>query len=502
MGVLLVPLERRVAALRPTPRVVGVAVRATDVVDPLHRFVRRLEDAVEELHLVHHPVRPALLRGAVVGQDHHDRVVEPAEVAQSVDEPADLVVGVVEERGERLLEAARQPLLGVGEVVPRLDAGIARREFGAFRHDAEFELPREPPLAHDVPALVVAPAVLLEVARRRLVRGVRRTERQVQEEGPVGSDADAVGHHPQRLVDQVFAQVVPVRRARRWIDRVVVAHELGVELVGLAFQESVEPVEPAGQRPLVERTGSRALLHRGEVPLADAEGGVALLAQHLGHGGGVVRDVAELVREPGAEVGDRPHPDRVLGPAGEQRRPRRRAQRGHVEIRELDTLGGKGIDVRRVDVGPVATELGEARVVEQDDHHIGCVGTGVWWLVKPGLRIGQRAADRPFEARWACHGCASVGCVRYPSSRMSSARIHAHARSVAASWRARRSSLRTPRATSPRRRGRSDRRRDRTTMRCARCGTDGESDRRDATADGPRRRPSAGSRALAAERDA
>ncbi len=70
--------------------------------------------------------------------------------------------------------------------------------------------------------------------------------------------------------------------------RMVVADEFGVELVGLALEEAVEPVEAAGERPLVERAGGRALFHRGEVPLADAERGVALLAQHLGNGGGVV----------------------------------------------------------------------------------------------------------------------------------------------------------------------------------------------------------------------
>ena len=77
--VLLVPLERCVAALCPPPRVVRVAVRATDVVDPSDRFVGRLEDAVEELHLVHHAERAALLRRAVVGEDDQHRVVELAE---------------------------------------------------------------------------------------------------------------------------------------------------------------------------------------------------------------------------------------------------------------------------------------------------------------------------------------------------------------------------------------------------------------------------------------
>ena len=74
--VLLVPLERRVAALRPTPRVVGVAVRATDVVDLIDHLVGRLEDAVEELHLVHDAKWAALLRRAVVGE-HDERPCSP-----------------------------------------------------------------------------------------------------------------------------------------------------------------------------------------------------------------------------------------------------------------------------------------------------------------------------------------------------------------------------------------------------------------------------------------
>jgi hypothetical protein len=79
---------------------------------------------------------------------------------------------------------------------------------------------------------------------------------------------------------------------------VVVVHQVGVELVGLALEEAVEAVEAASQRPLVEGSGGRRLLHRAQVPLADREGGVALVAQHLGHGRGVVGDVAQHVGKP------------------------------------------------------------------------------------------------------------------------------------------------------------------------------------------------------------
>ncbi len=78
-------------------------------------------------------------------------------VAQYLDQPADLVVGVVEERRERLLEAGREPLLVLGQVVPGVDAGIAGRQLGSLGDDAQLELALEPAGSHDVPALVERP---------------------------------------------------------------------------------------------------------------------------------------------------------------------------------------------------------------------------------------------------------------------------------------------------------------------------------------------------------
>ena len=154
VGVLLVPLERRVAALRPAPRVVGVAVRAADVVDPVDRLVGRLEDAVEELHLVHHAEGPALLRGAVVGQ--HDRIVSsssPSARRPSTRRPIWSSVWSRNAANASCSRAASRCWFS-GSVVPRLDAGVARRQLGAFGDHAELELALVPALAHHVPALV------------------------------------------------------------------------------------------------------------------------------------------------------------------------------------------------------------------------------------------------------------------------------------------------------------------------------------------------------------
>ena len=85
------------------------------------------------------------------------------------------------------------------------------------------DLTLEPTLTHHVPALVVATAVLVEIGLGRLVRCVRRTERQVGEERAIGAHALVVVDHQQQLIDQVFGEVVALLGGRRRIDVGVVA---------------------------------------------------------------------------------------------------------------------------------------------------------------------------------------------------------------------------------------------------------------------------------------
>ncbi len=125
--VALPHLERRVERHRPAVRVVVVGLRAAELVE--HRQVRldRVRNAVRELHLVDRAVRAALARRAVVGDEHHDRVLAPAELLEKAEQAADLVVGVAEEAGVDLGHPAEERFLLVGERVPR--AGhVERRE--------------------------------------------------------------------------------------------------------------------------------------------------------------------------------------------------------------------------------------------------------------------------------------------------------------------------------------------------------------------------------------
>ena len=214
--------------------IIGVAVRAADVVDALDGFIGGLENPVEVLHFVHNPVRAALLGSAVVGQDQQDGVVELPQGPQPVHQAADLVVGVVQKRGEGLLEPAGQQLVVLRERVPRLDAVVPGRKLGSLGDHPQLELPLVPPLAHDVPAFVVAAPVFLQVSGWRLMGGVDGAEGQVGEEGAVGAHPHAVVDHEEQLVHQVFAEVIAVFGLGRGFDVVVVRHQLGVELVGLS----------------------------------------------------------------------------------------------------------------------------------------------------------------------------------------------------------------------------------------------------------------------------
>ena len=51
------------------------------------------------------PIGPPSCDGAVVRHQKDERIVEFAHVGQELDQPADLHVGVIEERRERLLQA-------------------------------------------------------------------------------------------------------------------------------------------------------------------------------------------------------------------------------------------------------------------------------------------------------------------------------------------------------------------------------------------------------------
>jgi len=74
-----------------------------------------------------------------------------------------------------------------------------------------------------------------------------------------------------------------------------------------------------------------------------------------------------------------------------------------VEVGQAHAFGGDGVDVRCLDVGAVAAQLGEPDVVEHDEHHVRRVlgRRGLRW--PPRLRVAPVVADRSLEVH-LCHG--------------------------------------------------------------------------------------------------
>ena len=116
------------------------------------------------------------------------------------------------------------------------------------------------------------------------------------------------------------------------------------------------------------------------MPLADGERRVTVAAEDLGQEPVRLRHRRVVAGKAGRELDDATHAADVMVAPGEQAGTGRRAQRRGVEVAVPQPAGGETIERRRRDVGPVATELRVADIVEKDHDDVGCVvrGGGKW----------------------------------------------------------------------------------------------------------------------------
>ena len=225
---------------------------------------------------------------------------------------------MLEETGERLLQGQRKIACVVRHVIPGLDAAVARRKLGPLRHDAHLLLSGKPLLANGVPADVEFAPITLDELLRGLMRGMRRAQSEVQEEGLTGVDRLMIAKKSGGVVDEIFGQVIALFWASWRVNQVVVVAELRIELVGLSGEEPVVTIKASLQRPVVERSGLTHGVDRAEMPFPDREGRVVLLGEDLGHRCRVARDGAAHVREARIELSDGTHADGVMVASGQQ----------------------------------------------------------------------------------------------------------------------------------------------------------------------------------------
>ena len=204
VGVALPELERGVEGEGPAGRIVVVGLRAAELVDEGQVLLDPVGEPVEDLVLVDRPVRAALAGGAVVGDEHDQRVVELAGLLEVVEQPADLVVGVAEEARVHLRHPAEQALLVVGERVPRADgvelrpavpSSLCSSMYGLIGDSSAWSVTTpvcfcrsKTSLAIGLVAHVEAPLYLSAHSLRHVVRRMGGAGAVVEEERLVGRD--------------------------------------------------------------------------------------------------------------------------------------------------------------------------------------------------------------------------------------------------------------------------------------------------------------------------
>ena len=227
---LLGPLQRGVHRPRPADGVVVVGAGRAELVHLAHHELRRLErgHAVEVGHLVERAVDGALGRRPVVAEDVvDDRVVEDLEVAHRVDQPSDVVVGVLEEPGVDLHLARQHRLQLIGHVVPGGDLVVPLGQLRVRGDHAELLLAGEGPLALHVPSLVELTGVLLDPLAGHVVGRMGGARREVDEERLLRHQGLLLAHPAHGPVGQVLGQVVALLRGRRRLDGVVPSYSAG-----------------------------------------------------------------------------------------------------------------------------------------------------------------------------------------------------------------------------------------------------------------------------------
>ena len=110
-------------------------------------------------------------------------------------------------------------------------------------------------LAHRLVPHVEATFEFVDPFLRSLVRRMRGARRVIQEEWLVRREHLGIFDELQRLIGQIFSEVVALGRGLRLIDRVVVVRQLGIPLARLGAEETVEALEPATGRPVAPRRG-------------------------------------------------------------------------------------------------------------------------------------------------------------------------------------------------------------------------------------------------------
>ena len=317
------PLERCVH--RPCPacrKVRERPFRAPELV-PEKLVLDRHGNAIERGELVRRSVEHAFSARSVVAADVDDQgVVELPEVFDSLDDPADLVVGVREVRPVDIGLFDEELLLLPAEGIPLRQFLRPGRQLGVGRHDPQPFLVGEDGLAEFVPTLIeeMQVADLLDPFRRRMMGSVRAARHVIDKERFVGRDLFELLHVLDRLVGHGRGQV-PAWVALKGVDGRRIAEQVWLPLAGVAADEAVEVIEAHPCRPLIERPGLARLVEGRVVVLAEPRGRVPVLLQDGADSAVLLPDDRVVTREPRRNFANDPKAGHVMVASRDQSPP-------------------------------------------------------------------------------------------------------------------------------------------------------------------------------------
>ena len=157
-------------------------------------------------------------------------------------------------------------------------------------------------------------------------------------------------------------------------------------------------VEAFTAGPPVERPHLGDFIERRVIPFAERVVDVAVLLKDIRHGfrrlrnDGVVAGEAHSCERVGSQ------PDRVRVASRHERGARGRTQRGRVEVVVPKPPGRQSVDVGRLDQTSETSDLAKTRVVQEDEHDVGCsLGRRRDRLRPPLFRLLVRFGDLTLE---------------------------------------------------------------------------------------------------------
>src|SRR5262249_13592586 len=168
------------------------------------------------------------------------------------------------------------------ELVPGLHAFRAARELGVCGHHARLLLLRESLLAKFVPAHVELALVASPETVWHLMRRMRGAIRHVRKERPIGRGRLLFPDPRDRLVGQVFTQVIALLRGLWRIDACSAVEQHRLELIHLAAEKAVELLEACASRPAIEWTRDALFPGRHLMALAELPGVVPVELEDFG----------------------------------------------------------------------------------------------------------------------------------------------------------------------------------------------------------------------------